>query len=211
LIYGPKGTKKHFSWMKKAFEFTREIKYKVKEVGNGKFFENEDFKLESYELEHKIPCVGYRFVEKDKIRIIMSKAKKLGLREGPLIGKLQKGKSIILNGKRIRPSDVGYVEKGRIIGFITDTGLCENCLRIAENADLLVSEATFKTELSEKAFEYSHLTIKDAAYIATKANVKKLIITHFSQRYKSTNEIEEEAKQYFQNVRAAYDFMKITL
>ncbi len=211
LIYGPKGTKKHFSWMKKAFEFTREIKYKIKEVGNGKFFENEDFKLESYELEHKIPCVGYRFVEKDKIRIIMSKAKKLGLREGPLIGKLQKGKSIILNGKRIRPSDVGYVEKGRIIGFITDTGLCENCLRIAENADLLVSEATFKTELSEKAFEYSHLTIKDAAYIATKANVKKLIITHFSQRYKSTNEIEEEAKQYFQNVRAAYDFMKITL
>ena len=210
-IYGPKGTRQHFKWMFKAFEFTRKIKYKIREVSNGKFFENEDFKLYSYKLEHKIPCVGYKFVEKDKIRILPNKMKSIGLKEGPLIGKLQKGRSINFKGKRIKPEDVGFIEKGRTIGIITDTGLCENCLKIAENADLLVSEATFKTELSEKAYEYSHLTIKDAAYIATKANVKKLIVTHFSQRYKSSNEIEEEAKNYFNNVRAAYDFMKINL
>ena len=210
-IYGPKGTRQHFKWMFKAFEFTRKIDYKIREVSNGKFFENEDFKLYSYKLEHKVPCVGYRFVEKDKIRIIKSKLEKFGLKEGPLIGKLQKGKSIIFKGKRIKPDDVSFVEKGRIVGIVTDTGLCENCLKIADKADLLISEATFKTELSEKAYEYSHLTIKDAAYIATKANVKQLIVTHFSQRYKSTSELEEEAKNYFNNVRAAYDFMKVTL
>ncbi len=210
-IYGPKGTRQHFKWMFKAFEFTRKIKYRIKEVSNGKFFENEDFKLYSYKLEHKIPCVGYRFVEKDKMRIIRDKIKKVGLKEGPLVGKLQKGKSIIFKGKRIKPEEVSFIEKGRIIGIITDTGVCENCLRIAKDADLLISEATFKTELAEKAYEYSHLTVKDSAYIATRANVKKLILTHFSQRYKSSNEIEEEAKNYFNNVRAAYDFMKITV
>lgn len=208
-IYGPKGTKQRIKWMMKAFEFTRKLNYKVKEVGNGRFFKNEDFSLESYELEHKVPCVGYRFVEKDKIRILPDKLQKYNIKQGPLVGKLQEGKSIIIKHKRIRPKDVGFIEKGRIIGFIMDTGMCEGCLKIAENADLLISEATFKTELSEKAYEYSHLTIKDAAYIATKANVKKLIITHFSQRYKSTNEIEKEAKEYFSNVKAAYDFMKV--
>ncbi len=210
-IYGPKGTKQRIKWMRKAFEFTRKLNYKVKEVSNGVFFKNEDFRLESYELEHKVPCVGYRFVEKDKIRILPEKLKKFGIKQGPLVGKIQEGKSIIINHKRIRPKDVGFIEKGRIVGFVTDTGMCEGCLKIAENADLLVSEATFKTELSEKAYEYSHLTIKDAAYIATKANVKQLIITHFSQRYKSTNEIEKEAKEYFNNVKAAYDFMKVKI
>ena len=210
-IYGPKGTKQRIKWMMKAFEFTRKLNFKVKEVSNGKFFENEDFKIESYELEHKVPCVGYRFVEKDKIRIVKEKLEKYGIKQGPIIGKLQEGKNIIFNHKRIKPQDVSYIEKGRTIGFVMDTGLCENCIRIAENADLLISEATFKTELSDKAYEYSHLTIKDAAYIATRANVKQLIITHFSQRYKSTNEIEREAEEYFGNVKAAYDFMKIKI
>ncbi len=208
-IYGPKGTKQRIKWMLKAFEFTRRLNFKVKEVSNGTIFKSEDFRIESYKLEHKVPCVGYRFVENDKIRILPEKLKKFGIKQSPLVGKLQSGKSVIINHKRVKPEDVGFIEKGRIIGFVLDTGLCENCLRIAENADLLVSEATFKTELSDKAYEYSHLTIKDAAYIATRANVKKLVITHFSQRYKSTNEIEREAKEYFNNVKAAYDFLKV--
>ncbi len=211
-IYGPEETKKRIEYMFKAFSFAGDISLKVVEiVKDGKFFENDDFILEAYNLKHKIPCIGFRFVEKDKRRINKNLLKKYKIPEGPLVGKLQSGEKIRVNNKIIKPEDVSYIQKGKIIGFITDTGLTDNCLRIAENADLLISEATFKSDLKEKAIEYSHLTVQDAAYIATRANVKKLVLTHFSQRYKGIGEIEKEAKNYFNNVVCAYDFMKLKL
>ena len=82
------------------------------------------------------------------------------------------------------------------------------CLKIAENADLLICEATFMSELKEKAQEVKHMSTHDAANIANRANVKQLIITHFSQRYNSTSEIEQNAKELFANTRAAHDFMR---
>ena len=59
--------------------------------------------------------------------------------------------------------------------------------------------------------KYKHMTAKQAGLIANQANVKKLIITHFSTRYKDAKELEEDAKDVFENVSAAYDFMKIKL
>ena len=88
-----------------------------------------------------------------------------------------------------------------------DTRTCKNCYKAAKNADVLVSESTFSEDLQSKAKEYRHLTAKDAALIAKKSNVKKLILTHFSQRYKDIKELEQEAKKYFKNTEAASDLM----
>ncbi|MEM2121100.1 MAG: ribonuclease Z [Candidatus Woesearchaeota archaeon] len=212
LIFGPDGTKKFFENIMKIFVFNNQINYEVREISkDGVFYENEDFKIEAYKLEHKIPCLGYRFVEKDKRKINVAALKKYKIPEGPIVGRLQRGEDIVYNGKRIRADDVSYIQKGKIVGFITDTNVCENCLNVASDADILISEATFKEDLEEKALEYSHLTVKDAAYIATRANVKKLVLTHFSQRYKGIGELEEEAKKYFKNSVCAYDFMRISL
>ncbi len=208
-IYGPRGTKKHIELMLQAFPFDNKIDIKIKEINEGIFINTEGFKIEAYELEHSTSCIGFKFVEKDKRRIDVEKVKKLRIPEGPLLGKLQQNKAIIFNGKNISPKETTYVVPGKKIGIITDTGQCNNCLRIAEDTDILICEATFMDKEVEKAEEYKHLTIKQAALIAHTVNTKKLVLTHFSQRYKDKAEIEQEAKDIFPNVVFAYDGMKI--
>jgi ribonuclease Z len=211
-IYGPKGTKERMDYMFKAFEFDHSrIKIEINEIKNGIFFENEDFSLESLPLTHSIISLGYLFVEKDRRRIEIKKAEKLGLKEGPLLGKIQAGKIISINGKKIKPDDLSYIVEGKKIGIILDTVPCKNAYTLAENVDLLVCEATYKSELEEKGAEYGHMTAKQAASLANKSNAKKLILTHISARYKDAKEVEDDAKDIFDNVRCAYDFMKVEL
>jgi ribonuclease Z len=208
-IYGPSGTKKSMGYMLKTFIFLNEIKLKIIEIKKTKFFENSEYSIEAYPLEHKIPCIGFRFVEKNIAKVDMAKAAKLGLKEGPLVGALQAGNKITFNGKKIKPSDVTYAQKGRVLGYISDTNRCDSCLKIAKDADLLISESTFESRLDEKAEGYTHMTAKDAAMVASASGAKKLVLTHFSQRYTSVDDLQEEARMYFSNSTCAYDFMKV--
>lgn len=210
-IYGPHGTKKRMEKMFEAFVFDKKLEFSVNEVKGGIFFENENFQLEAYQLEHGIETLGYSFMEKDKRKVDMKKARKLGIPEGPLIGKLQQNKPIEYKGKKIAPDDVTYLEKGKKIAYVTDTVLCDACFKIAQDADLLVCEATYSSKLVDKSEEYGHMTAKHAAQIANKSNVKQLVLIHFSARYKNTQELEEDARDLFDNVICAKDFMKIDL
>ena len=197
--------------MFEAFVFDKRLNFVVKEVKNGVFFENNEFQLEAYSLEHGIEILGYRFVEKDKRKIDMKKIKKFNIPDGPLIGKLQQNKSIEHNGKKIMPEEVAYIESGKKIAYITDTVLCDNCYKIADDADLLICEATYSSKLVGKSEGHGHMTAKQAAQIANKSNAKQLILIHFSARYKNTQELEEDARNIFDNVICANDFMKIEL
>ncbi len=210
-IYGPVGTKKRMEKMFEAFVFDKRLDFVVKEVKSGIFFESNNFQLEAYQLEHGIETLGYRFVEKDKRKIDMKKIKKFDIPIGPLLGKLQQGIAIEHNGKKIVPDDVTYVENGKKLSYITDTVLCDACYKIAENADLLICEATYSSKLAGKSEEYGHMTAKQAAQLANKSNAKQLVLIHFSARYKNTQELEEDARNIFDNVICANDFMKIEL
>lgn len=210
-IYGPKNTKKIFKNMFNVFIFDRKIDIKIKEIKDNVFFQNEDYILKCLPLEHGIETLGFSFIEKDKRKIVMNKVKKFGLKQGPLIGKLQEGKPILFKGKNIKPSDVSIIIKGRKITIINDTSPCKNADLLAKDSDLLVCEATYTSALEEKSKEYDHMTAKQAAELANRCNVNKLILTHFSARYKNTLELEEEASNYFDNVICADDFMKINL
>ena len=97
------------------------------------------------------------------------------------------------------------------IVFITDTLVNKNAVDLASNADLLIIDSTYTSKLKDKAAEHGHLTALEAAQIASQASVKKLILTHFSARYKNTLELEEDARTAFDNVQSAYDFLRITL
>lgn len=208
-VYGPKGTKRYFDAMFRAFVFDKKVNIDIKEVKEGRFFENDDFILEAEKLEHGIETLGYNFIEKDRRRIDLKKIKKLGIPEGPLLGQLQDNKPIKWEGKKITPKEATYVVKGKKISIIADTVQCSNCYRLAKDADLLICEATYSSKLEEKGEAYGHMTAKQAALIANKANAKKLVLTHFSARYKEIEEIKEDAKNYFDNVVCAYDFMKV--
>lgn len=210
-IYGPQGMKNHVGLLQKLVEAPFRIKIKVAEVKSGIFFENEDFCLESSPLQHKIPCNGYVFVEKDRRRINLTAVKKLGIPEGPLLGKLQQGECISVKGKKISPEHTTAVVKGKKICFITDTKLTKNCFTLAQNADILICEGTYTSQLKDKADEYMHMTAKDAGLLANKSNVQKLFLTHFSARYKNTLEVEEDARQVFDDVFCAKDFLRVNI
>jgi ribonuclease Z len=210
-IYGPRGTKQHIENMFKAFVFDRRINFVVKEVKEGKFFENNMFWLEAMPLEHGVITLGYGFVEKDIRHVDVKKAKKLGIPHGPLLGKLQDNESIILNGKKISPKEVTFVEKGKRIVVLGDTRPCKNAVKLGKDADLLICEATYASELEEKGDKYGHMTGKQAGLIANQADAGRLALTHFSARYKTTEEVEEDAKNVFSNSIAAKDFMVINV
>ena len=211
-VFGPKGTKAQLEHMKKAFlmeEKGGSLVLEVHDAEEGVFFETRDFFLEAAWLDHSVPCLGYSIVEKDKVHVDMLAAKKLGLPEGPLLGQLQEGKSVAWKGKTVKPSDVTYKEKGKKVTVIMDTRLCNSAVKLAKDSDLLICEATYADELEAKAGEYKHLTAGQAAAIANKAGAGKLVLTHFSQRYKTTGEIEENARVTFDNIICAKDFMRI--
>ncbi|MFH1592116.1 MAG: ribonuclease Z [Candidatus Woesearchaeota archaeon] len=209
-IYGPERSKNFMKKIVSAFLLKGKIDFVVNEV-KGKFFENEDFVLEAYLMKHTVPCLAFSFIEKDKRRVNVGYVKKFGLERHPLLGELQKGKDIFYNGKKIKAKDATIIKKGRKVTYITDTEFIAGCIKVAKDADLLVCEATYSKELEEKAREYQHLTAEQAAEIAKKAGVKKLVLTHFSQRYKSVGKLEKEAKEVFKNTFISKDFMKVNV
>ncbi|MBS3123923.1 ribonuclease Z [Candidatus Woesearchaeota archaeon] len=207
-IYGPKGTKKYFEHLFQSFAAKGIVEHEINEVTPGIFFETEDFYLEAQELKHSVPCIGFSFVEKERLRINVDKAQKLGL-QGPILGKLQNGEDIIFKGEKIKAKDVTYKVEKKKISYIADTLPCNGANKLAKEAELLISEGTHLSDIQEKTEKYMHLTVKDAALIASENNAKKLVITHISPRYKSTADMIDEARQYFDNTIIAEDFMRV--
>jgi len=213
-IYGPLGTKNFMNNILNSCIFELIVDLNIVELDMKRkkvFFENEFYYLEASPLNHSIPCVGYSFVEKNRRKVNMEKAKRHGLTEGPLLGNIQKGLPIKMNNKLIMPEDISTLQKGKKITIIADTSFSSNAQSLAEEADVLICEATYESEDEEKAEQYKHLTSEQSALIASNAGVKKLVLTHFSQRYKTLDVLEEQAKNIFPNTVLAFDFMKIKL
>ena len=102
----------YLSHIFKSFAAKDIIPYEVHEVKPGKALETEEFVLETQPLEHSTTCIGYSFREKDRLRINVAKANKLGL-EVPILGKLQQGHDVMLKGKKIKHKEVTYSVVGK--------------------------------------------------------------------------------------------------
>jgi len=208
-IYGPVGLKRIMNHVYGITGFR--LKVKVHEIKSGIVFKNKDFYVEAKELKHSTKVFGYSFIEYDKRKMDMKYLKKFKLKKHVLLGDLQKGKDIVYNKKKIKVKDATILVKGKKLSLITDTMFCDNCIKLAKDSDLLICESTFNKDFKDKAREYKHLTSEDAANIAKKSKSKKLIITHFSQRYKNVNILLKEAKKIFNNTSVAEDFMKVKI
>jgi len=208
-VYGPIGTRKFMEKMFEAFAFDNKISFGVNELRGGKFFQNADFILEAKELKHNVPTLGYSLTEKNKRKINIKYIKKIGIPAGPLLGKLQNGKSIVWKGKKVDPSKAAKIVGGKKVTIINDTLPCKNTNALAKNSDLVICEATYSSDLEDKSKKHMHMTAAQAAKLAKKANAGKLILTHFSARYKDTKELEKDARKYFKDVCCAKDFMRI--
>ncbi len=212
-IIGPIGTKQHMHHLVRAMSFDHRLTLDIVEVEGVKpevVVDEKRYTISAAAVEHGIPCLAFAFKEKDVRRFDMETAASYGVSPGPQMGKLQRGDTLTINDKQVTLEMVTYVQKGRKVVYVMDTSVTDNAIRIAEDADVLICESTFlSSEHQEKAEEYGHLSAKDAAFIARNANVKKLVITHFSQRYFDTTPLLEEAQAVFDNSIAAYDFLEL--
>jgi ribonuclease Z len=214
-VFGPEGTNEKMDHLLKSACFDNFIEIKIKEIKKTKeqiiICETKEYCVYCISLEHGIPCLGYAFVEKDKIKIKTSEVKKIGIPDGPILGKLQDGKNIVYKNITYNNKDLTYIKEGKKISFVMDTLYTKNAIKISENSDLLICEATYLNKHLEKSEKHKHLTATQAALIANNSNSKKLIMTHFSQRYKDIKEIEEEARNVFSESYAGFDFMKLKI
>ena len=206
-IYGPKGSKEFLKNMLNGLIFKSRIKYEITEINNGVFYKDKDLILKADEVKHNAPCLSYSIIEQDKYKINLDYTKKFGLTQHPLLGELQKGKNITYQGKLITVNKATILKKGKKVAIIIDSSYEKNLINISKNANLLICESTWLEK--DKLKDYDHLTSKQAGIIAKKSKVKKLILTHFSQRYKSLDEVLKEARKEFKNTECAYDLMNL--
>lgn len=209
-LYGPKGTGRYFALLKEFLGPYKKIKIEFHEVTSSIAFENDEIKVETKPMRHGIPTLAYSFIIKEKLRLDKKKIEKLKLPQSPLLKKLQQGKDIIHNGRKIKSSQVTYSEKQRKITFIFDTLLNENAVELAKESEVLICESSFTQEEAKMAEEKKHLTAKDAGTIAKKSKSKMLKLIHISQRYDANPQpVLNEAKKIFKNTTIANDFDKI--
>jgi ribonuclease Z len=213
-IYGPQGIKAFVEAINLTVRFSLTFPVEVSEVESGLVCEENEYTVYAAKSDHINNSLSYALEEKPRPgRFNTQKAKKLGVPAGPLWSKLQGGSSVTLpNGTKVEPERVlGPPRPGRKIVYSGDTGQSENLVKLAENADLLIHEATFDDELKERAAEDGHSTPGVAAETAKKAGVKKLVLTHISARYKDANLLLEQARKVFVNTDVAQDFMRLEL
>lgn len=214
-IYGPPKLEDYIKACSRYSQTHFSYPVNVHTVQPGFLFEDEDFTVSCGELKHRLPAFGYRIAEKDRPgRFNVDRAKALGIPSGPLYGKLKRGEVVTLpDGRKIRGADLcGATEIGRKFVYCTDTVFCDGAIDLAQDADVLVHEATFAHQDEELAYQRLHSTTRMAAQVALLAQVKHLIMTHFSPRYAPGNAIGlddllKEAQAIFPNTTMAQDFL----
>jgi ribonuclease Z len=156
------------------------------------------FRVETRPLSHGVPAIGYRLAEPDGRRMLPDKLAAFGV-AGPDIGRLQRQGSLDTDGRVITLEQVSEPRRGQRFAFIMDTRLCDAAFALADGADMVVCESTFAGTEAALAREYGHLTAGQAGRIAAESGARLLVLTHFSQRYDSSDgqRLAEEAAMAF--------------
>lgn len=214
-IYGPAGLSDYLQACVRYSQTHFSYPVKVHTIQPGMIFEDEEYQVVCGYLKHRVTALGYRIIEKDKPgRFDVEKAQQLGIPPGPIYAQLKQGKTVTLpDGRMVRGSELcGEPQIGRKFVYCTDTVFCDGAVELAQDADVLVHEATFAHQDAEMAFQRLHSTSTMAAQVALSAGAKQLIMTHFSPRYAPGNAIVlddllKEARAIFPNTEMAYDFL----
>lgn len=164
--------------------------------GEGVIHKNGKLELSARRLDHAVETYGYRLREHDGRTMLPEKLAAAGV-VGPQIKELIKKGSLEVNGKTVKLDDVSIFKPGQTFAFVMDTRICDNAVALAEGADLLVCESTYLSSEAREAHDHGHMTAREAAIVARDAGVRKLVLTHFSQRYGSTKPFVEEARAVF--------------
>ena len=180
----------------------------LREIEPGEFFRGDDFSVSAIPVFHRGPdCYGFLFEEKTRRPFLPERAEALAIPPGPWRRDLVNGQAVTLpDGRVITPDQVmGPERAGTRLVHIGDAGRTDNLMHACQGADALVIEATYLDDESEMAGEFAHLTARQAAELAQQAQVKNLILTHISRRYRE-RDVLAEAQAIFPATRVARDF-----
>jgi ribonuclease Z len=212
-FYGPKGARRVLSAAMNLGVERATFPIEIQELKPGDVLRRKEYDLEVVGVEHGGGAVGYVLRESPRLgRFNPDRARELGIPEGPLWGKIHRGEPVETpNGRVVEPEElVGPTRPGRLVVMSGDTRPCENIATAAAGADLLVHDATFGDEEKDRARETQHSTATEAAHVAAAAQVKRLVLTHFSARYSASAKLlMDEAKTVFREVMVAKDGLEI--
>ncbi len=182
------------------------IEYPIAVVGihAGTVYKGKDFTVSAFKEDHTIPTYGYIFRINDRRKFDSAKSKAAGLK-GPMFSELQSRGKIRIGKRMVNLESVTHLQRGKKIVYAADTRPSKNTVNAAQGADLLIHEATYAQTERKLAVERKHSTAMEAAEIAKKAKVSRLVLIHFSARYKTTQQLEAEAKRIFKDTTLAND------
>lgn len=175
-------------------------------------YEDEKVTVETIPLKHRIYCNGFLIKEKQHDHRIDIKAVEANNIPIAWYQHLKKGIDFEVGSITIPVTELTFPPyRQRGYAYCSDTAYSEAIIPIIKNVDLLYHEATFLSDQKERAKQTMHSTIEDACTIAKKAEVKRLLVGHYSARYKTTSQFTEQAQKIFSDTIAVEDGSEFTI
>lgn len=197
-----------------AFAFPVHIRELEAGFEQATVMEDDELIITARSLEHRTFAMGFRFEERTRPgRLHPDRARALGVTDYTDFRRLKAGKTVTTEeGTTVAPAQVlGPERPGIAFAYVADTRPCDGGRRLARDADLLYHEATFDTALQQRAIETGHSTAQEAAAVARDAGAERLLLGHFSARYKEVTPLVDEARTVFPNTEAAEELNRYAL
>ncbi|MEM8903476.1 MAG: ribonuclease Z [Actinomycetota bacterium] len=194
-----------------VFEARAEVRVRPVPAGTaGEVGEVGGWTVVSHPLDHRIPCRGWRF-EEPRVRHFDADALEAAGVRGAMVRTLAETGRVEVDGRTVGLDDVSASRPGQAVAVVMDTRSCDGAERLAADADLGVIESTFlsgegEDELADIA---GHLTARQAAELAARAGVRRLVLTHFSQRHRDVERYLDEARAVVDDVVAVSDLDRV--
>ncbi len=203
-IYAPTGIRELLDCVLLLSSYQLKFDLHISELTNFKgqiVFENEQLRVKTLPLKHKIPACGYLFEEKfKKKQIDFDRVREFNIPQ-ELWKKIEAGEDIEWDSKNLKNSQLcSQAKKPRSYAYCSDTQYNEALIPFLHNVDALYHETTYLHELKDKASENGHSTAVEAAMIAKKSKARLLITGHYSSRYEHIESFETECLSVFPNV-----------
>lgn len=204
-VYGPPPLREYLQSVIETTRLHLSYPLEITEIHEGVLLGGGGYSVSARALDHSVPSFAYRIQEDDLPGSLdAEKAQSLGVPDGPLLGRLKAGLDVTLpDGTTILSTDVvGSARPGRSVVYCLDTRPCAAAVELAENASVLVHEATYDHSYAREADQRGHSTATEAAEIAARAKAHRLLLTHFSPRYLDVAPLVEEARERFPSADA---------
>lgn len=198
VVIGPQGTSASVKHILETYRFYKGLRVETRTVDAKReklVVKLNNCSVYALNVKHSTKCLGYKIKENDTRNIRRDLIAKAGIKPGPKLKALKAGKDVTVDGKKLKASVFTYIKKGKSLVYLTDLVYEKKLASFAKNADVLVIEATFSSAMQRQAGEFMHMTVRDALTVAKQAGVARVYLTHISQRYENSDEIEKEASE----------------